>query len=393
MRQQAVIIVLVAVAIAGCDGAATTSSPSKVARQQWDDARAGVLAVLAQDQFRNGSFEKCQATLDEAVRLSPRNVDLHLLGVRLAIERGDLESARARLDALRPLAPTNPQVDYLSGVVLQRWQRPAAAMAAYAAAAAKDPGEVSYVMAEAEMMVAVGRVADAVALLRSQLDRFDHSAPLRDAVGQLLVQQHQYAEAANALRQATLLAGDDDVVREHLGLALFYAGQYSEAADVLGRLVRAEPHAKRADLLAALGGCQEKLGQAVSALGSLTAAADLEPDVIAYPLAAGRVAAQLGDLPEAGRLAARAVAIGPTNGEAQCLLGYVRLRQGKLEQSLAAFQAAATTDPADTTDLCLQGLVLARLGRRVEARAAFDRARQIHPDEPLIARCVADAGE
>ncbi len=393
MRCYATIIVIISLAIAGCDAVKPAPSPSKVAQQQWNDTRAGVLAVLAQDQYRNGSFEKCQSTLDEAMRLSPQNAELHLLAARLAIEQGNLEAAQARLEALRPLAPTNPQVDYLSGVVLQRWQRPTAALAAYAAAAAKDPGEVSYVMAEAEMLVALGRAGDGLNLLMGKLDTFDHSAALRDAVGQLLVQQRRYPEAVDALRQATLLAGDDTVIREHFGLAMFYAGQFAEAADVIERLVHDDAHAKRADLFAALGESRRQLGQLPAALEALTTADDLTPEVPGYATAAGRVAIEMGDLPRAERAARRAVAISPTNGEAQCLLGYVRLRQGQLEPSLAAFRAAAAADPNDTTDLCMQGWVLAKLGRRGESRVAFEAARQIRPDDALVAKCVADAGE
>ncbi len=46
---------------------------------------------------------------------------------------------------------------------------------------------------------------------------FDHSAALRDAIGQLLVRQHRYAEAVDAERQATLLAGDDAARPRALG--------------------------------------------------------------------------------------------------------------------------------------------------------------------------------
>ena len=378
--------------VVGCS-ASKPATPQAVAQQQWNDTRAGVLAVLAQDQYRNGSFEKCEATLAEALRLSPQNAELHLLAARLAIEQGNLEVAQLRLDHARALAPANPQVDYLTGVILQRWQRPAAALAAYGAAAAKDPGEVSYAMAEGEMLVALGKPAAALELLSGQAAVFDHSAALRDAIGELLVRQHRFGEAVDALRQATLLAGDDEVIREHFGLALFYAGQHAEAADVIGRLVRDDAHAKRADLFAALGESRRQLGQLPAALEALTTATDLAPDAVAYWLAAGRVAIELDDLPTSDRIARRAVAIDAGNGEAQCLLGYVRLKQGKPEPALAAFRAASTLDPRDVTDLCMGGLALEKLGRPAEAKAMFDRARQIDPADALAAKCVADAGE
>ncbi len=392
MRKIPTILTTLAVAVAGCQSP-KPAGPQAAAKQQWNDTRAGVLAVLAQDQYRNGSFEKCSATLDEALRLSPQNPELHLLAARLAIEQGNLESAQARLDRARQLAPANPQPDYLSGVILQRWQQPAAALAAYAAAAAKDPAEVSYVLAQGEMLVALGRAGEAVTLLTGRSTTFDHSAVLQDAIGQLLVRQHRPAEAAEAERRATLLAGDDPLVREHFGLALFDAGQFAEAADVLGRLVRDDAHSKRADLFAAVGESRRQLGQLPPALVALQTAADLSPDVAAYWRAAGRVAVQLDDLPRAERAARRAVAIDPADGESQCLLGYVRLRQDQLEPALAAFTAAAAADPGDTTGLCMEGFVLGRLGRRAEARPVLERALRIKPDDSLAAKLVAGAGD
>ena len=48
-------------------------------------------------------------------------------------------------------------------------------------------------------------------------------------MGQLLVEAKQYKEGAEMLRQASILATDDLTIREHLGLALYFAGEYRDA--------------------------------------------------------------------------------------------------------------------------------------------------------------------
>src|SRR5271170_7281393 len=197
MRNSWITIILfcaAAAGLAGCESTKPQPTQSEAAQKQWSQARAGVLETLAADQYRNGNFDKCQATLDEALRLTPQNGNLHILAARLAIEQGSLETAEKQLEQAKKLDPANPEADYLTGVVLQRWQQPEQAFEAYDAAVKKNPDELSYLMAKAEMLVVLNRPVEALELLQAKVVYFEHSAAIRDAVGQLLVQQGRYAE-------------------------------------------------------------------------------------------------------------------------------------------------------------------------------------------------------
>src|SRR5258707_11943216 len=66
MRLNKIILALLCITAAGCQDS-KPQTPSEVGSKQWNDARAGVLGSLAMDQYKNGSFDKCQATLDEAL--------------------------------------------------------------------------------------------------------------------------------------------------------------------------------------------------------------------------------------------------------------------------------------------------------------------------------------
>src|SRR5262249_15152100 len=152
------------------------------------------------------------------------------------------------------------------------------------------------------------------------------SATIRDAVGQMLVQQHQYPQAAEMLRQASILATDDASIREHLALALYYSQQYAEAMDVLTRLVKDEPYSKRADLMTALGECQLATGHARDSRESFETAADLDAGSPGVWLDLAKVAMQLHDTDRADRSIRKAVALAPENSECHLMLGYLRLR-------------------------------------------------------------------
>src|SRR5258705_127964 len=71
----------------------------------------------------------------------------------------------------------------------------------------------------------------ALEILGDRLNFFENSPPIRDAVGQLLLQAPpagpangppNYAEAVAILRQASALAPEEQTIREHYGLALYY---------------------------------------------------------------------------------------------------------------------------------------------------------------------------
>lgn len=390
MSKRYVASVALAGLLAGCAGSSKTLTPNQkvAAAQHWNAARAGALANLAADQYKEGNFDKCGQTLDQALRLQPDDFNLHLLAARLGIEQGKLEFADTHLSAARRLDGTNAEVEYLAGVVQERWQRPDAARAAYAAAVMKNPGEVAYVLAQAEMLVAVGRFDDALALMQTKARQFDYSGVLRDAIGLLLAGQKRYDEAILALRDASRLSPDDPTIREHLAFTLFSAKRYAEAADVFERLLKLADHERRADVHGALGECHAQARRFPEARKAFETATSLLPSCAGYWLGLGKAAAQSGDLAGADVAVRKAISLDAASSESQCLLGYIRLRQDQLIPALVAFRAASNLDPRDGLSVCMQGYVLARMGLAGDARAAYAKALEIDPRNALAAQLL-----
>src|SRR5690348_10384414 len=97
-------------------------------KAQWSRARANVLYGLARDQYATGNFDPARKTVDEALRIDPEHEPLRVLSAKLAIENGQLEFADRELAIARKVSPKDPEADYLSGVVQQRWQKPESAL-------------------------------------------------------------------------------------------------------------------------------------------------------------------------------------------------------------------------------------------------------------------------
>ncbi len=369
--------------MAGCQ-----SNQKNEAKAQWNQARANVLTSLARDQYKAGNFDNCAKTLKDAIALSPRNAPLRILSARLAIERGQLELAESELKLAREFNPKDAEADYLSGVVNQRWSNPEVALSYYDAALTKGPGELSYLLAKAETLVTMGRAEDALVSLKDRVVFFEHSAAIRDAIGQLMLQKGDTNAAVDMLRQASILSTDDLNIREHLALALYQAGRHREAGDMIAKLVTEEPFASRGDLWLALGEARLLDNDNRAARESFEVAARLQPASPQVFLSMGKVSLRTGDYKRAELALRKSMSLDESSSEANLLLGYLRMKQERHEEALHAFRRANLLDPTDTTSQCMMGLALKKLGRPDEAVQYYGRVLRENPKDPLASKLM-----
>jgi tetratricopeptide (TPR) repeat protein len=377
---------------AGCQ-AGKKKTPQQQAEQRWAASRAAVLGSLAKDQLESGQFDKCRETLDKAKRLDPTNAQFCILYARMAIEQGQLDVAERECAEARRLDPKNAEADYMSGVVYQRWLKPQVAFDYYTSAAEKDAREVGYPLAQAEMLVELGRQDEALSLLQSRLEDFGTSAVMYDTIGQLHVGRADYAQAVDALRQANTLASEDTQIREHLALAQFYNKQYREAHDGFVRVLKEPKNAERAELYIALGECQMNMGRTRDGRDSFDKATQVAPQSAPAWLCLTKAALELGDVRRAELTMRRALALAPEMPETQLMLGFVRLKQDKLPEAMAAFRKASSMDPKDPVSLCMIGYVLEKNGKPEQAAQYYGRALKVKPDDELAAKLMASVNE
>jgi len=389
MRLSTVIIALALAAAASTSGCGGKTPDQKAeAQERWNNTRATILLGVAQDQYKAQDFDKCRETLNKASRMSPDAPQLHTLAAKVEIEQGHLELAEKELELARKFGPNDPEPYYLSGVIYQRWQKPQTALEFYRQSAQRAPAELSYVLAEGEMLVALDRSPEALTLLQSKVAYFENSGAIRDAVGQLLVQAGRYADAVKMYRQASVLAEKDDGIRERLAMAYFRNKQYRECAEVLTKLTAAEPFSKRADLLEFLGQCQTRIGDNRAAARSFAAACELTPTSARMWQNLGRAALEAGDLKRADIALRRSIGLEST-ADSHLLMGYLHLRQDHPDAALRSFKTASLLDKNDATSLCMVGYTLTKLGREQEAVAYFEQALRVKPGDDMAAQMMA----
>ena len=371
----------------GCESAKKKNS--KAANARWNSARANVLCSLAKDQYKSGSFDKCRKTVTDALKMDPTHGELRVLSAKLAIEQGQLDLAERELETARKFAPNNPEGYYLAGVVYQRWQKPERAYEFYTAASDKAPTELSYLLARAEMLVDLERSEEALTLLSGKVVYFENSAAIRDAVGQLYMQDRRYHEAVDMFRQASVLEEQELSFKERLGLALFYDKQYADAADVLSKLLAKEGYGQRGDLLAALGESQLHLGKTRDARHTFESATEADPSNARAWMGLGRAAMETKDYRRAELALKKAQTLDGTSAESHLLLGYLRLRQERMKDALSAFQKASMLDQKDTVSVCMIGYVYEKTGRSDLAMKYYGKALKLKPNDQLASKLMA----
>ena len=164
-----------------------------------------MLASLANDQYKSGNLDKSRMTVNEALKLTPENAALHVLSANLAIEGGQLELAEQQLKLAPPefLRTTAKALPQRRG--LPAWSKTETAYEFYQQAAKSAPAELAYVLAESEMLVAMDRMPEALAVLNRRSPTSSTAARF-DAIGQLLMQAGRFPEALAMLRDASILS-------------------------------------------------------------------------------------------------------------------------------------------------------------------------------------------
>lgn len=386
-------LIVTAIVVALATGCASDGKKEKTGKEivkaQWNHTRALVLFGLGKDQYSSGNFDAARKSVNEAESLDPENEAVRVLSAKLAIEAGNLDLADKELEKARKINPKDAEADYLAGVVQQRWQQPQRAYDCYTAASDKSPDELAYLLARSEMLVAMSRQEEALKILQDKVVYFEHSAVIRDAVGQLLMQFARYKEAANILDEASVLATDDLTITEHLAFANFMAGQFKQAIDPFQKLIKNEKYQNRADLWLALGQCQMESNRAKEAKVSLEKAVQIDNQNSSGWLALARLSMQQGELTRAEGSLKRAIAIDASRSEARLLMGYLKLRQNRLDDALANFRRANALENNDTVSLCMIGYTLAKQGKGDEAIKYYTQALKIKPGDEMAQRMLA----
>lgn len=379
-------------AVAGCEGHGKyTSDGIERAQQRVGVIKAGTQWDMAQQQFLAGDLAKALASVEQSLSLAPDVPKALTLRGRILIELGQLEQALASFDKAIEKDASFVDAYYYKGIVKERFSDPEGALECYQAAANLDASNPQYAIATAEMMIDLGRLDDAKALLQNKKSSFEHNAGVRQTLGHVAMMQGEAEAAVKLFSEARLLAPDELALLEDLAMAQIASGRFAEAEYSLRRLLDDQKNTKRRDLLHAQARCLVELDRPVEAreiLLGLTSDEQGKNDLAAWS-DLGKVALKLGDMARVRIVAGRLISIAPTRPDGHVLMAAALRRKGDLAGALVSLDKATRVAGGDATPWLMRGLVLQEMGRTREASEAIAHALSIDPNAPIAKRIYA----
>lgn len=354
---------------------------------------------MARQQFLAGDLAKALRTIDKSISINETVARSHVLRARILFEQGRLEAAMISLDNALEIDGEEVQAHYYRGLVQERFTHYELAHQSYLRAREIDPGDSQYTVAAAEMLMQLDRLEDAKALLNDDKERFSHNAGIRQTLGHIAMIEDRYEEAVELFHEATLLAPDENMLREDLIHAQLAAGRFADAERnlriVLERLATDHEGPERNDLrllhaqsLVAL----ERPVEARTILLEMGGRDGSRADARIW-IELGNIALMLDDdfrLREAGQ---RLVTMAPYREDGYIMLAMFHRRQGNPQEAIATLDRALRMVATPVDAPVLRALILSDLGLVHDARRTIYKALERNPDNDLAAAFLGIIGD
>jgi tetratricopeptide (TPR) repeat protein len=298
-------------------------------------------------------LDDAQSELDAALAIDPHHPRALLLAADLALDRGEHDAARERLEALVADYPSSGPLHNRYGLAL---------------AACGD-----LVGAERELRHA------------TELDRVGHDPWVN--LGRLLRERGDHPEALVAFETAVARAPSDPDAIFGRGLERAANGQVEGAEQDFRRAAELAPN--DAEPLLALGDLQRDLGMVTEAVETYRDAIDREDADAASWLKLGNALALLEDYEQAERAYRAALRRVDDLAAAHNGLGASLMHLGRTLEAQGELERAAAIDPSDPNPLMNLALMADANGDADARRAAWERVLRVWPESPIAARRLA----
>ena len=351
------------------------------ANQRWYQMRSGMMLQMAVQQFETGDLDTAAKTVNEAMRIDAENDGLFLLAGRIEVEKGHLERGYHWFEQAIVINENNAQAYYYRGVVQQRWKKYEQALESYGLAYENEKDNPSYISAQAEMLVLLDRVDDAIAMLEEKLDYFDQITGLRIALGHMWRIKKDHAKAAYYFEQAWMLEPENVKLQEELARSQMAAGQWGQAARTLKAVLLVEENENRDDLKRMLADTYEKCGKNREARKVYIEIAKGSKSAVEDWIKLGELAWRDGDYGGALNAANRIISLDSDRHEGFLLAGMVWQKRGNINHSLLNFDRAAELAPKNALPCILRGMTLQNAGRRLAAIQSYKQALERQPGD------------
>jgi tetratricopeptide (TPR) repeat protein len=349
-------------------------------------ANAEALTLLVEAATSPEALDECQQRLE---RVAPGDEPkLLLVAALIDLRRNRTDAARAAVERVVALDPSNSQALALLGNIHRFQQEPDRALPLLRESARLAPPRSLEPLAYAALLADLGNPAQADALLADLTEATPDFLPAWRMRGALAASMHKNQDAERFLARV-LSKAPADIEAGLLQAQLWTSGgRPQQAAELLESLKSTYPFRPNINLaLARTYVAADDLGRAGALLDEVLAAA---PDLGEAVLLRSEVHCAAGRPAEAARLLEALLREHPGHRAAQDRLVAALRAAGADDRALALLDELAATNPNDTNIQIERARVLASRGDLAEARAALDHALQLAPEAfPAVAELAA----
>jgi predicted O-linked N-acetylglucosamine transferase (SPINDLY family) len=314
--------------------------------------------------------DRSQAELCESDRLLETATAQH--------RRGDLGRARELYQRILADAPGNPLARFRLGLLELQAGAPDVALAHVDQALLALPGDPRVHSGRAQVLIALGRAADAAAAYRRVLALDANAAEAQFALGRVLESLGDRAGARAAYAAAVRIRPGFADAFLNLGNCARLTGDSTLAESSYRRVLELEP--RNAGALSNLGTLLMERGAGTEAITLLRTALELEPLASRNAVNLGIALCGARRFTEAEALLRDAWEREPAEVEAGYNLGIALQGQGRAREAADQYRRVALQRPDHAAALNNLGNALKELGEFAQAATAYEAALAVAPD-------------
>lgn len=347
--------------------------------EEGNPARPLMLAMHAQARLGLREQEEARKLLDEGLKTSPTEAELHFAQARLHISDRQFDQALVSLDQALLLEPDQTTFLLLKGEILKIKGQIAEAGKIYQAIVAKHPNNSAARLSIAGIAIQENRLGDARKEVELVLKNTPNHVVARYTLALLEFRNNQYAKARDELAPVLRAAPNYPPANLLAGAVEYSLGSMEAAETQLKKVLSAYPsHDYAVRLLAA---SQVRRGQIDAADNTLRKLNPEQSNDAATLIVAGEVAMARKNFQLAEKYYAKAAALRPDSPAIRTELGLTRMALGDAA-AISDLQAGASMDVESSRADTLLILNLLKRKDFDAALSAIDRLEKKMPRSP-----------
>ncbi len=415
------ILLLAVVAMTGCD----FMQKEKVkTHKQWNQARSRILCSVGEKHLKAGSLDNAQSSAMESLSRDADYLPARILLAKVLLGKGCYEQADEHLQHAETLSenlktedsaksPMGAEIAYLRGEAAERTSRYPEALMCYQKARALEPSNDAYLMASAEVLVAMGKPKGALELLEVRLQRIgtENEPSVLILAGEVAMLTGNYARAADFFQQYLDIKQSNDpqkpqrFIRESLAKAHFFAGNYRQTIESLKVISNSHtsqfsdsPVSKPCWVHIMIGDSYMALNRSREAKVAYESAIKIEPSDWKVWLSLTKACVACGDGRRGIVAGKRAMELidnhaGSQNGaemiEISVVTACAMLKEKRPADAMRVLATSAREHPNDPMLWCMLGRCYSAQGRSDRAAACYMAALRSDPKHKLAKTLLA----